>query len=94
FIITRFSPICWALPSNPSFNAKDMQARQVLSEVASLQQMILLKTGQEYLTWLRDKELREMGLQGQVIDEYLRALTGDAKAFKQFFLQFVSRNAQ
>lgn len=86
FMMTRFSPLCWAIPSNPNFNSKDAQGRQVLGEAAGLQKAIYTKTGQEYLTWLRDIELRGMGMENGVIDEYLRALcTFDPKGFRQFF---------
>src|SRR5215471_5134229 len=40
FMITRFSPLCWALPVTPSFNSKDAQAKQVLAEAAGLQKVI------------------------------------------------------
>ncbi|MCJ1286650.1 pre-tRNA nuclear export protein [Xylographa opegraphella] len=86
FMMERFSPLCWALPSIPAFNPKDAQGRQVLGEAAGLQRAIYAKTGQEYLTWLRDMELRRMGMNNATIDEYLNALcTFDAKGFRQFF---------
>ena len=86
FMMERFSPLCWALPSNEIFNPKDAQGRQVLGEAAGLQQAIYSKTGQEYLKWLRDVELRNMGMNVATIDEYLNALcTFDAKRFRQYF---------
>lgn len=86
FMMERFSPLCWALPSNTNFNPKDAQGRQVLGEAAGLQNAIYAKTGQEYLTWLRDVELRRMGMNEVSIDEYLHALcTFDMKKFRQFF---------
>ena len=92
FMMARFSPLCWALPASPSFNAKDAQARQVLSEAAGLQKTIFSKTGQEYLSWLRDNELRNMGMNDEMIDEFLGKLSGlDMRAFKTFFPIFVGR---
>jgi len=86
FMLTRFSPLCWALPTTPGFNAKDAQAKQVLAEAAGLQRTIYSKTGQEYITWLRDVELAGMGMVGQTVEEYLRALASlDLKGFRQFF---------
>lgn len=83
---TRFSPLCWAPPTTPGFNAKDAQAKQVLAEAASLQKTIFAKRGQEYLSWLRDVELRGMGMSEETIQEYLGALqTLDVKGFRQFF---------
>lgn len=92
FMMTRFSPLCWGLPATPSFNAKDAQARLVLGEAANLQKTIYSKTGQEYLSWLRDNELRNMGMNDDMINDYLNKLTGlDAKGFKAYFQSFVNR---
>ena len=92
FILGRFSPLSWALLSSPSFNAKDPQARQVISEVATLQQNMLAKTGDQYLTWLKDVELKNMGVGPDAAEEYLRALAGmDVKGFRAFLTAFVGR---
>lgn len=94
FMITRFSPLCWTLPKSASFNAKDAQARQALAEAAALQKMIFSKCGGEYLSWLRDNELRGMGMNEQMISEYLEALSQlDLKVFKGFFPRFVGRES-
>ena len=86
FMMTTFSPTCWAIPSNPNFDPKDAQGKQVLGEAAALQKAIYTKTGQEYLTWLRDAELSGMGMDSSTIDGYLRALcTSDTKEFQHFF---------
>ena len=86
FMMTRFSPLCWTIPSNPNFNSKDAQGKQVLGEAAGLQKAIYAKTGQEYLTWLRNIELRGMGMDQGTIDTYLHALCNfDAKGFRHFF---------
>ncbi len=86
FMMTRFSPLSWAIPSNSNFNSKDAQGKQVLGEAAGLQKAIHAKTGQEYLTWLREVELREMGMDSGTIEEYLRALCDlDVKGFRHFF---------
>jgi len=86
FMIERFSPLCWAMPSNPNFNPKDAQAKQALGEAAGLQKAILAKTGEQYLTWLRDIELRNMGMGEGDVQEYLNTLCHtDAKGFRQYF---------
>lgn len=95
FMMTTFSPTCWAIPSNPSFDPKDAQGKQVLGEAAALQKAIYTKTGQEYLTWLRDAELSGMGMDSVTIDEYLRALcTSDTKEFQHFFKDLVLRSTR
>jgi exportin-T len=90
FMMSRFSPLCWAVPMNRAFNPKDAQARQVLAEAAALQKTIYNKTSQEYLSWLRDNELRNMGMNNDMINEYLRNLVDlDQRAFKTFFPNFI-----
>lgn len=86
FMMATFSPLCWAVPSNPNFDPKDAQGKQVLGEAAALQKAIYTKTGQEYLTYLKDVELSGMGMDSVTINEYLGALSQpDTKAFQQFF---------
>ncbi|RDW61843.1 Ran GTPase-binding protein LOS1 [Aspergillus mulundensis] len=92
FMITRFSPLCWALPATPSFNSKDAQAKQVLAEAGGLQRIIYSKTGMEYLEYLRDRELPGMGMGADLVEEYVGTLSRlDLKGFRQFFPQFIQR---
>ncbi|KAI9707448.1 MAG: pre-tRNA nuclear export protein [Candelina mexicana] len=92
FMITRFSPLCWVLPNNPTVKPSDHPARQALGEVASLQKVIYAKTGQDYLTYLAQVEFKRFGFEGEPAEEYLRALAGmDGKAFKSFFLAFINQ---
>ncbi|KAK2751615.1 pre-tRNA nuclear export protein [Onygenales sp. PD_40] len=92
FMITRFSPLCWSLPMTPAFNPKDAQAKQVLGEAAGLQKVIYSKTGQEYVDWLRARELPGLGMGGDLVNEYVGSLEQlDAKGFRQFFQSFIQR---
>ena len=86
-MMTRFSPLCWALPSNPNFDVKDAQGKQALNEAAALQMAIYGKTGDKYLAYLRDVELRGTGMNEQMIEEYIRTLnsTTEVKSFQTFF---------
>ncbi|KAL9014277.1 MAG: hypothetical protein Q9173_001060 [Seirophora scorigena] len=93
FMMERFSPLCWALPSQPSFDPKDAQGRQAMGEAAGLQKAIYTKTGEEYLSFLKMTELSSMGMDAGTVDEYVRALsTADAKGFKQYFQALVQRS--
>ncbi|KAL9601146.1 MAG: hypothetical protein Q9219_002745 [cf. Caloplaca sp. 3 TL-2023] len=93
FIMERFSPLCWALPSQPNFDPKDAQGRQAMGEAAGLQNAIYAKTGEGYLSFLRNTELSGMGMDAATVNEYLRALSGsDVKAFKQYFQALVQRS--
>ena len=90
FMMTRFSPLCWAAPMQPSFNTGDAQARQVLGEAAVLQKTIYRKCGQRYLSWLGDVELNNVGISHDAIVEYLSNLVKlEQKAFKAFFQNFI-----
>ncbi|KAL8972081.1 MAG: hypothetical protein Q9183_000736 [Haloplaca sp. 2 TL-2023] len=93
FMMERFSPLCWALPSQPHFDAKDAQGKQAMGEAASLQKAIFTKTGDRYLSHLRNHELSSMGMDSGTVDEYLRVLSSsDVKAFKQYFQALVQRS--
>lgn len=93
FMMTRFSALTWGVMTNPAFDPKDPQANRVVGEIATLQQTILAKTGRNYLTYLREVELRNLGLPGQAIDSYLTALlSADPKRFKTFLLQFLQQS--
>jgi len=86
FMMTRFSPLCWAIPSNPNFDSKDAQGKQALSEAAVLQKTICMKVGSEYLAWLENTELSGMGMDRPARDEYLNALISmDVKTFQTYF---------
>ena len=92
FMMTRFSPLCWAMPSNPNFNPKDGQSRQVLMEAAALQKTIFAKNGEGYIAYLRDTELPTVGLQGgpMMDDFFVKLRTMETKAWKSWFAKFVS----
>jgi exportin-T len=92
YMISRFSPLSWAMASNSNFNRLDAQARQVLQEAAGLQKALYQKNGEAYLTWLRDNELRSMGMSDSMISEYLGTLsTQEPRAFKAFFAKFIAQ---
>jgi exportin-T len=86
FMIERFSPLVWALPGNTEFNPRDAQARQVLGEAAGMQNAIYTKTGQEYIRYLEETELRNLGLDPNGVREYIEALTtSNSKKFRSYF---------
>ena len=86
FMMERFSPLVWMLPSNTNFNPKDAQARQALGEAATMQRTIYAKTGQQYLEYLQETEFKSMGLDQVSMNDYLQALaTFDTKKFQQYF---------
>ncbi|KAF3902259.1 Exportin-T [Arthrobotrys entomopaga] len=89
FMIT-FSEICWGVPANPAFDAKDAQSRLVLGEVATLQKVIYGRTGSNFVTYLQGTYFPSINFPEQAAEEYLLALQQlDHKKFKKFFQNFV-----
>lgn len=86
YMIERFSPLVWALPSNTAFDPRDAQAKNVLGEAAGVQLAIYTKIGPGYLSYLEQTELKNLGLNSEGIKQYLEALvTVDSKKFKRYF---------
>ncbi|KAL9043524.1 MAG: hypothetical protein Q9214_003293 [Letrouitia sp. 1 TL-2023] len=93
FMIERFSPICWALPAQPAFDPNDAQCKQALGEAAALQKLIYWKTGKEYLGWLRDNELRGMGMDETRMAKHLEVLRHSTlTTFKEYFQKLVQES--
>lgn len=89
FMITRLSPLGWAIPINPNFDSNDAQGKQVLGEAAALQRAIYNKTGQDYVQYLRNVQLSGIGMDGTQMESYLNALCNmDLKGFQQYFKVF------
>lgn len=78
FAVTRFSPLCWVVPSSAGFKPKDPQSRSFITEVATLQETIVRKTGSVYLEELR-RQLQGMGAGEPDIERYLAALVDGAR---------------
>lgn len=90
FAITKFSPLSWAVPSTPGFRVHDPPSRQLVHDIAGLQQEILKKTGSMYIQAL-GQELRAMGMGEADVELYLVKLGGDGKGFREFLVGFLSR---
>lgn len=86
FMIDRFHPLCWEVLRDASFKpVTDAQSKQVLNEIAGLQQIIYLKTGDLFIQSLRTSLFPALN-----IDEtaFLRAMTTstDRKPFATYLL--------
>jgi exportin-T len=83
-LIDRFHSACWQVLLNDQFRpSADAQTRQVLSEIASLEQAIYLKTGESFIHHLQSTLFPELGING---DEFLRSMTTstDKKTFARY----------
>ncbi|KAE8451232.1 pre-tRNA nuclear export protein [Mollisiaceae sp. DMI_Dod_QoI] len=73
FLIERFHPICWEVLKEPTFRpATDAQAKQVLNEIAGLEQTIYTKTGQMFIQHLQQLFFPAMGIDGT---DFIKSMT-------------------
>ncbi len=83
-LIDRFHSACWQVLLNERFRpSTDAQTKQVLNEIASLQQAIYLKTGEGFIRHLQSTLFPQLRING---DEFLRSMTTstDRKAFAKY----------
>ncbi|KAF4975488.1 hypothetical protein FZEAL_7726 [Fusarium zealandicum] len=73
FMIDRFHSTCWEVMRNPNFRpSQDAQTKQVLTEIAGLEQVIYTKTGDVFIQSLQNGLFPSLGIDG---DDFLRSLT-------------------
>ncbi|CAI6335886.1 unnamed protein product [Periconia digitata] len=94
YVVERFSPLVWAIPSSPGFNSKDAQAKQVLYEAANLQAEIVKKVGEPFVERVKS-DLGGMGVGEDIVNQYLQTLAGafeghkKEKEWRMFFARFI-----
>jgi len=90
FLIERFHPICWAVLSEPTFlPSNDAQAKQVLNEIAGLEQTIYTKTGDMFVQHLHGSFFPSMGIDGT---DFIKSMATSAErkglaSYLQVFLR-------
>ncbi|KAI3337378.1 Exportin-T [Xylariaceae sp. AK1471] len=83
-LIDRFHSACWQVLLNDQFRpSADAQTKQVLNEIASLEQAIYLKTGERFIRHLQSTLFPELGINA---DDFLRSMTTstDKKTFAKY----------
>jgi exportin-T len=92
FLIERFNPICWEVLQNPEFPAHDAQAKQVLTEIAGLEQTIYMKTGGMFIEHLERSYFPPLGVDGTI---FIRSMTtsSDRRVFANFLQGFLKQRA-
>lgn len=89
FLIQRFHPICWDVLQEPEFKpATDAQAKQVLNEIAGLEQVIYTKTGDLFIQHLQTSFFPAMGIDGT---DFIKSMTTskDRKGLAGFLMGFL-----
>ncbi|KAF5873604.1 putative trna exportin protein [Botrytis fragariae] len=65
FLIERFHPVCWEVLRDPNFRPLvDAQSKSVLNELAGLEQVIYMKTGNMFVEHLQGNFFPSMGVDG------------------------------
>lgn len=90
FLIERFNPVCWDVLRNPEFPPQDAQAKQVLNEIAGLEQTIYMKTGGMFIEHLERSFFPSLGVDGTA---FIRSMTtsSDRRAFAGFLQAFLKQ---
>ena len=95
YMHTRFSALSWAVLADSNFRPKGSFGDRLLGEVAKLQRAILAKTGEGYLSWLRDEELPRLGMQQSDSSEYMGKLTESSGAgLKEYFQKLLAQQGR
>ncbi|KXH34471.1 exportin 1-like protein [Colletotrichum simmondsii] len=84
FMIDRFHPLCWEVFQDPNFRPhNDAQSKQVLNEIAGLEQAIYLKTGEMFIQHLQSSLFPHLGIDGS---DFLRSMSTstDRKGFSSY----------
>ncbi|OLN83413.1 Exportin-T [Colletotrichum chlorophyti] len=84
FMIDRFHPLCWEVFQDPNFRPhNDAQSKQVLTEIAGLEQAIYVKTGDMFIQHLQSSLFPHLGIDGS---EFLRSMStsADKKGFSGY----------
>lgn len=82
FMIERFHSVCWEVMQDPQFKPEDAQTKQVLTEIAALEQAIYKKTGDVFIQNVQNQLFPSLGIDGT---EFLRSLTStDKKTFSGY----------
>ena len=84
FMIERFHAACWEVLQNPQFKpGNDAQTKQVLNEIASLEQVIYMKTGELFIQHLQSTTFPHLGIDGS---DFMHTMTTstDRKGFANY----------
>ena len=73
FMMEHFHGLCWTVLQDGGFRPNtDAQSRQILNEIAGIQQVVYAKTGEAFVNHLRGVTFPQLGIDGS---EYIRVLT-------------------
>lgn len=91
FLIERFNPVCWDVLREPQFRpAMDAQAKQVLSELAGLEQTIYMKTGNLFIEHLQGTFFPSLGIDGNEFIQFM-ITSSDRKRFIGYLQAFLKQ---
>ncbi|KAH9883900.1 Xpo1-domain-containing protein [Xylariomycetidae sp. FL2044] len=89
FLIDRFHSACWEVLRDPQFKfTTDAQAKQVLTEIAGLEQAIYVKTGQKFVEHLQSTLFPALGIDGPSFLNTMARAT-DRKTFSKYLQELL-----
>ncbi|KAG0723542.1 Exportin-T [Chionoecetes opilio] len=91
FLYTQVVPACFSAPLKTTFDLNDAQTILALHESVTCLQWVYKRRGEELVSYLRSEYLPKMELSPGLIAEYCRALTSDAKFFRNYSKMFFQR---
>ncbi|KAI8325618.1 Xpo1-domain-containing protein [Martensiomyces pterosporus] len=93
FVMSTVVPACFEAPTRAEFRISDAQSSLVVSEIASVLQMLLL-AGNQFATYLSTALLPGLGCPTAMAAEFVQALASlEPKQFKKYFVGFLSSNS-
>ncbi|KAH8895169.1 Xpo1-domain-containing protein [Thozetella sp. PMI_491] len=91
FMLDNFHAACWEVLQDPNFKpANDAQTKQVLNEIAGLEQTIYTKTGEAFIQHLQSVTLPPLGIDS---NSFLRCLmtSTERKTFSTYLQNLLGR---
>lgn len=91
YILHEMLPLCFQAPLRPHFDLKDAAALQLLESIAILQTAMLSKLGNDFMTYICERQLPALGASAELVNEYIRVLAdGDALKLRDYLRQLIS----
>lgn len=92
-IYDHLVPMCFEIPSKPTFDLGDAETQLVLAEIAALQKAIYDKLGSDAVNYLSGVYFPRINCPPELATEYLQNLQQlEGKQFKAFFIKFIRQS--
>jgi len=91
YILQEMLPLCFQAPSQPHVDLKNAAALLLLEAIAALQIAMLAKIGNEFISYVCERQLPSLGASAELINDYGRLLAErDANRLRDYLRQQLS----